>query len=266
MSPRPSASMTDEEPPNAMTNTADPPALVASKLPEDILARYEVHSYRNAAVILSESRAAEFKDLVQALREFAITTRMIRVAGGNESEIPKLISNALRPRDWHETTFQGDLNVQLSWRKQVGKTSTGRPIFENSRRELTRQKFLDGHKVDYVKGKVAFDLEWNSKDQTFDRDLYAFSAFFQTGVIDVGVLLTRSATLNAVFQNLGSALDRNGRVDRKRSGEPRMTREKYGASTTWMGKLIPRLNAGRNGGCPVLAIGITPACIEDWQQ
>ncbi len=34
-------------------------------------------------------------------------------------------------------------------------------------------------------------------------------------------------------------------------------KDKYGASTTHMGKLLPRLNAGRNGGCPVLVFGIT---------
>ena len=39
---------------------------------------------------------------------------------------------------------------------------------------------------------------------------------------------------------------------------------KYGASTTWMGKLLYRLNAGRHGGCPVLVFGITPKLIEDW--
>ena len=49
-----------------------------------------------------------------------------------------------------------------------------------------------------------------------------------------------------------------------KDGAPRMTQQKYGASTTWMGKLIYRLNAGRNGGCPVLAIGIGPGCISDW--
>jgi len=32
---------------------------------------------------------------------------------------------------------------------------------------------------------------------------------------------------------------------------------KYGASTTQMGKLLPRLEAGRNGGCPILVFGIT---------
>jgi hypothetical protein len=41
---------------------------------------------------------------------------------------------------------------------------------------------------------------------------------------------------------------------------------KYGASTTWMGKLIYRLNAGRNGGCPVLAIGIKPTAVSDWKK
>jgi hypothetical protein len=40
---------------------------------------------------------------------------------------------------------------------------------------------------------------------------------------------------------------------------------KYGASTTWMGKLLYRINAGRSGGCPVLVLGITPKLIKDDQ-
>ena len=126
---------------------------------------------------------------------------------------------------------------------------------------MNRARYLDGHRIDYVKNRVAFDLEWNSKDQTFDRDLYAFSAFSQCGVIDVGVLLTRSESLNSVFYKLGAALKKDGTEDPKA-----LTYKKYGASTTWMGKLLYRLNAGRNGGCPVLAIGITPRCISDLQQ
>ncbi len=243
---------------------ADPAEIVNAKIPEDIRDRYEIYSYRNAAVILAESRRDEFNDILSALREFEITTQMIRTAGGNESEVPKIISNTLRPLGWHETTIQGDLLVKLLWKEQTGVTRAGKPRFKKFSKEILREKYLDGHKVDYVKGKVAFDLEWNSKDQTFDPDLYAFSAFAQTGAIDVAVLLTRSADLNPIFRQLGEALDKEGNIDRKRNGEPRMTHEKYGASTTWMGKLIYRLNAGRNGGCPVLAIGITSKCIADW--
>jgi len=69
---------------------------------------------------------------------------------------------------------------------------------------------------------VAFDLEWNSKDQTFDRDLYAFSAFSLCGAIDAGILVTRSAELNSVFRRLGPVLNRKGEVEKKKSGSPRM--------------------------------------------
>lgn len=248
------------------SDTADPPALVDAKIPQDIRDRYEVHSYRNAAIILSEARRAEFDDLLAALRAFKITTAMIRTAGGNESDVPRLLSTTLRPLGWHETIVRGDLLVNLSWKEQRGVGKRGEPLFERKTRDIRRERFLDGHKIDYVKGKVAFDLEWNSKDQTFDRDLYAFSAFAQCGVVDVAVLLTRGASLNPVFRSLGAALRKDGSVETKRSGAPRMVLEKYGASTTWMGKLLYRLNAGRHGGCPVLAIGITPKCIEDWSE
>src|SRR3546814_4372321 len=46
---------------------------------------------------------------------------------------------------------------------------SGKAVMGPRTRTIKREKYLDGHKIDYVKGKVAFDLEWNSKDQTFDR-------------------------------------------------------------------------------------------------
>lgn len=223
----------------------DAPETVARYVPADILARYEVYSYRNAALILSEAHPTEFAELLAALRAFSITTDIIAKPGGSESDIPKLISAQLRPQGWHETTIQADLLVKLLWREAQA-NARGKISTVAMSRETTKARFLDGHKVDYVKNRVAFDLEWNSKDQTFDRDLYAFSAFSQCGVVDVGVLLTRSAELNIVFRKLGLMA-------------------KYGASTTWMGKLLYRLNAGRNGSCPVLAFGIKPACVSDWE-
>lgn len=154
----------------------------------------------------------------------------------------------------------------MKWREEVRRTLSGKSVLGNRERDLVRERYIDGHKIDYVKGRVAFDLEWNSKDQTFDRDLFAFSAFAQCGAIDVGVLVTRGTSLNPVIRDLGPALKKGGSIEYKASGEPRMTREKYGASTTWMGKLLYRLNAGRNGACPVLAFGITPRCISDMEE
>lgn len=243
---------------------ADPAWLVEAKIPADLRAKYEVYSYRSAATILAESHPQEFAELCQALRDFAITSTMIRTAGGNESDIPKLISAALRPTDWRETIIRGDLMVELISRVQVGVQKNGKPRTEQRTRVIRREKYLDGHKVDYVKGRVAFDLEWNSKDQTFDRDLYAFSAFAQTGVIDVGVLVTRGgAEMTEFIRGLGQSLTKAGEPEFTKSGAPRMVAAKYGASTTWMGKLLYRLNAGRNGACPVLVFGITPRCVAE---
>ena len=131
------------------------------------------------------------------------------------------------------------------------------------------ENFIDGHKIDYVKGRVAFDLEWNSKDQTFDRDLYALRAFHECGLISAGVMVTRSASLNPVFEvvpQLTKAGEPELHKTGVRAGQPKNVRAKYGASTTWMGKLLYRLNAGRHGGCPVLVFGITPKLITDWGQ
>ena len=200
------------------SEAGDPVDVVERAIPEDIRERYEVHSYRNAAVILSQAKPAEFDDLLTALRTFRITTAMIRTAGGNESDIPKQLSTTLRARGWYETIVRGDLHVKLLWKEPAGSDANGRPQFTKKEREIRREKFLDGHKIDYVKGKVAFDLEWNSKDQTFDRDLYAFSAFAQCGVIDVAVLLTRGASMTPVLRKLGEALNKDGEVERMQSG------------------------------------------------
>ena len=103
-------------------DAADPTSIVEAKIPADIRNKYEVYSYRNAAVILGETRKSEFEEILNALRSFSITTQIIRTAGGNETQIPKIFSSSLRPLGWHETRIHADLNVTLSWREEVGKT------------------------------------------------------------------------------------------------------------------------------------------------
>ncbi|WP_149140320.1 BglII/BstYI family type II restriction endonuclease [Gemmobacter caeruleus] len=223
---------------------ADRAETLAPLLPADLLARYEVFSYRNAAGILKHSFPAQYDDLVSALRQLRITRRQIRTPGGSKSEIAKYI-DTLFDAEWRETRIAADLHVRLMSPK-------GDATFSS----YTREGYLDGHRIDFVKGRVALDLEWNSKDQTYDRDLYAFSAFYEAGAIDVGIIITRGTAMNTdFFRGLGKVLAKDGSEG---AGD---VHKKYGASTTWMGKLLYRLDAGRNGGCPVLAIGITPHCV-----
>ena len=205
-------------------------------LPKSIVEKYELYNFNSAVEILTQSHSEEFFDIIQALERFQITTEDIITPGGNESSVPKKLSALLRPLDWKELEISGDLVVQLFEGKKQKEFS----------REFVLKEFISGHKIDYVKGEIAVDLEWNSKDQTFDRDLYAFRTFYECGVITCGIIITRSEKLNAVFSALGENI-----------------KKKYGASTTWMGKLLPRIHARRHGGCPMLVVGITPETISD---
>jgi len=239
---------------------ADDPADVEKYISAKVRALYDVYSYRHAAAILANSYPDELAQIERALLDFQITVREIGMPGGNESDMPKKFSRTLRPEGWVETRIQGDLLVRSKEYDEVfqdnGKT---KKVKLPEREPRLIENFIDGHKIDYVKGRVAFDLEWNSKDQTFDRDLYALRAFHECGLISAGVLVTRSASLNPVFEVV-QQLNKQGEEIGK------TVKAKYGASTTWMGKLLYRLNAGRHGGCPVLVFGITPRLITDWDS
>lgn len=204
-------------------------------IPVSIRHKYEYHNVNNAVEILTQACTPEFDEIVSALEGFDLSVKDIVAGGGNESEVPKKLSMLLHPLDWQELKITGDLLVKLYRRHPASIT------------EITIKDFIDGHNIDYVKNKVAVDMEWNSKDQTFDRDLYAFRTFYECGIISCGVIITRSERLNPIFADLG-------------------IKQKYGASTTWMGKLIPRVNSRRHGGCPLLLVGITPDVITDLEK
>lgn len=247
---------------------ADTPQDVERYISAEVRAKYDVFSYRHAAAVLANSYPRELAELQEALLQFRITTREIGMAGGNESEMPKKFSRYLRPRGWVETRIQGDLHVRLKEYEEIEVKGKIKKVKRSESEPRVVQNYIDGHKIDYVKGRVAFDLEWNSKDQTFDRDLYAFRTFHECGLVSAGVLVTRGASLNPVFEIVPS-LKKDGTVKRYKTGkkrrQPMSCKGKYGASTTWMGKLLYRLNAGRHGGCPVLVFGITPKLISDWR-
>lgn len=179
---------------------ADPEKVVSSIVSDALSKKYEIYSYRNALGILSGSFPEQFGDLISALDRFAISKRMIRTPGGSKSEIASYV-DTLFTEDWVETRISADLHVKLIHAKKKDRVLD----------QYTRSGFLDGHRIDFVKGKVALDLEWNSKDQTYDRDLYAFSAFYEAGAIDVGIILTRGSSLdNAFFRGLGRVLNKDG--------------------------------------------------------
>jgi hypothetical protein len=94
------------------------------------------------------------------------------------------------------------------------------------------------HKVDCFKNRVALEIEWNNKDPFYDRDLNNFRLLFELRAISIGVIITRCDDLQEIFDTLGKG-------------------KSYGPSTTHMSKLLPRIEGGGGGGCPILVFGIS---------
>ena len=223
-------------------------------VPQDLLEKFEFHSYNHALEIITEAFPQEWSDVQKCLRQLSITLDDLRAAGGNETEIPKKFDDVLYPLGWREIRISGDLHIKVFPRKADQRGKFSNQPFE----ERVMNGYIDGHNIDFLKNRVAFDLEWNSKDQTFDRDLLAMRTYYDCDVISVGIIVTRSEELNDIFKKVY--------IPRPKDGKPQAISSKYGASTTWMGKLLPRLNSRRNGGCPILAIGIKKACVIDWKE
>ena len=214
-------------------------------IPKDLYEKFEFHSYGHALEILGHSFPEEWREIQEALQKLEISTDDLRAQGGNETNIPKKFDDVLYPYGWREIRITGDLIVKLYPRQAAQRGRFSSEPFD----EKKIVGYIDGHNIDFIKRKVAFDLEWNSKDQTFDRDLLAMRTYFDCGLIDVGIIVTRSAELNDIFRKI---TDESGKSIMR----------KYGASTTWMDKLLYRLDSRRNGGCPILAVGIKKACVK----
>lgn len=86
------------------------------------------------------------------------------------------------------------------------------------------------HSVDCFKNRIALEIEWNNKDPFFDRDLNNFRLLFDLRAISAGVIITRCDELQEIFDSLGRGAS-------------------YGASTTHMSKLLPRIQGGGGAGC-----------------
>ena len=220
----------------------------------DLLEKYDFYCYNHALEIVTQAFADEWAEIVDCLRKLEITTADLREAGGNETNIPKKFDDVLYPYGWREIRISGDLHVKSFPRQSERRGRFSSEPFE----EKVFEGYIDGHNIDFIKDRVAFDLEWNSKDQTFDRDLLAMRTYYDCDIISVGIIITRAEELNDVFRTIYDYDPRD------RRWKPIL--RKYGASTTWMGKLLPRLDSRRNGGCPVLAIGIRKKCVTDWNE
>ncbi len=188
-------------------------------LPENLRRRYHIEQRRHACAILRDF-PDELRDIIECLDAFELLRSEIEAGGGGKSKIAKRFEDFLCNKGWRERIFK------------VGRTIEAETVESET------------HKVDFHKGRIAVEVEWNNKDPFYSRDLNAFRLLHELNVISVGIMITRRDELQAIFNKLGVG-------------------EKYGASTTHWGKLMPRVQSGGAGSCPLLLIGITKHCYKD---
>ncbi len=99
------------------------------------------------------------------------------------------------------------------------------------------------HHIDNFKNEVGLEVEWNNKTEFYDRDLNNFRLLKELRVLAVGVMVTRMSELQNLFNRLGKG-------------------QSYGASTTHWDKLIPKVDGGGAGGCPLLLVGMGMNCYD----
>jgi hypothetical protein len=202
-------------------------------VPESIRQRFGFAEVRNAAAVLESTDRAAFDEVMDVLEAFVLEPLDILLPGGQKSRLALRVDKQFREKGWregqHDTKIVSVLRI-MPWRPAGEKTVVER------RYEVENP----GYKVDNVKGRVALDVEWNAKDGNLDRDVGAYRALYDAGIIDVGVIITRD------FDTILRLAARLGRPT-----------PFSGTTTTTLTKLTPRMGRGDGGGCPILAVAIT---------
>ena len=203
-------------------------------IPEKTLSRYEWAETRNAAAILAATNPDQFSQLIQVLDEFKISIqRDIIDAGGNESAGTALLNTAFRKRGWRE----GDYNQMVTSRlRLLPYAPAGEKVHSVQETIVSSPSYL----VHNIQGRVALDVEWHAKDGNLDRDISAYRALYEAGIIDAAVMITT-----------------------KREDMREITLQNNPASKKWMTstttnltKVIPKITRGDGGGCPILIAAV----------
>jgi len=200
------------------------PGAVAMPTVQNLPGGFTYGVTRYSDVILRESFPSHFVELCDALNELVIPFADVATGGGNRSHIAIRFDSSLHQRGWGKRTIE------------ITKLIDDAPVMKVRGHEI--DMFKVGSATNAYPG-IGVEMEWNNKDPFFDRDLSNFAALHREGVVALGVIVTRGSGLQTWLRSY---------VDGGAS--------KYGASTTWWDKLVPRVNLGGGGECPLLLVGI----------
>jgi hypothetical protein len=222
------------------TKTYDDPLVLAP----EVRARWTLLETSSAAAVLRSVCPEEWRDITEVLSEFALDPVHWLKKGGNRGDVAKIIDGRFAERGWRE------MRVDLS---------TQGVLISRKNEEIERLPpvYQEGYLVDNFKGRVALDVEWNAKDGNLDRDLSAYRAWHEAGVISAAVLITQDRiALKTLAEQLWTEYQ---------AGLPRSRRnaklpiDLNTSTTTNLEKAALRVRRGVMGTCPLLVVAATVA-------
>lgn len=207
-----------------------------------IRARWAFLETSSAAAVLRSVCPSEWKDITQVLAEFALDPRSWLKKGGNRGDIAQQIDGKFGALGWRETRV--DLVTQGVLLSKSLDVIERLPAVEQ-----------EGYLVDNFKGRVALDVEWNAKDGNLDRDLSAYRAWHEAGVISAAVLITQDRLgLKTLAERLWSDHQAALPEDQKTAKLPI---DLNTSTTTNLEKAALRVRRGVMGTCPLLIVAAT---------
>lgn len=191
----------------------------SKNLPSILHEKFTVYERNHASAILKTDFPEEYLQVISILSNFTLTKEDILKPGGRKSPISEKLDSQFYNLGWKEKKFETVVKVD--------DVSYPTPT----------------HKIDCFKNRIGLEIEWNNKDPFYDRDLNNFRILHELNALSVGIIVTRSESLQTVFNDLGKG-------------------SSYGSSTTHNGKLRPRIDGKGAGGCPVLVFAINPETVQ----
>lgn len=255
---------------------------------KDISNKYSFCEVRSASTVLQATCTREWYEFVQILKAFSFSANTLLQKGGNKSHLVETLEQLFYKKGWLETRVDTEEVLYILPKK--GSLDKGRKVLKLSgtekdfllksdgssqrtieRIELLTNKFpeatvnstyQEGYLIDCLKGRMAVDIEWNAKDGNLDRDISAYRAWYQLGLIDGAVLITKDLEscrklINDIWEEYceyaSLPVDIKPPVD-------------LGTSTTTSSeKAAERIKRGDGGGCPILVVGIGRGCWDGSQ-
>lgn len=219
-------------------------------VPPALRQRYEWIETGSAGAILRALAPQEWRDIIEVLQEFELQPNKWLVAGGNKGDIAADLDSRFRARGWQETRI--DVAVKGFFFTDFYKK--GSDAVARKKAEGDSQ-YLEGYRVDNHKGRVIVDIEWNAKDGNLDRDMAAYRSWFEHGLIDGAIIITKDR--KPLLQLARELWERHQEQMPPEQRKPKLPVDLSSATTTSFDKAVDRIRRGGAGTCPLLVIAVT---------